>query len=163
MDCLVDLPSYWQCSCDITLNLFIFRRRRLGRLSGRCTLGGGSSGSSWYWTVYHHTISPPRYNSSFAELRAELLENNGTGIFSWVFESWTFVFNLTSPFYPIFPVWIQLYLDPLHYFLYTVSLVDILSLFQTQDLVNLQHHVIREKKLAEKETLVIFYNVIQVR
>jgi hypothetical protein len=28
--------------------------------------------------------------------------------------------------------------------------------------VNLQHHVIREKKLAEKETLVIFYNVIQV-
>ena len=57
----------------------------------------------------------------------------------------------------------KLYLDPLHYFLYTVSLVDILSLFQTQDLVNLQHHVIREKKLAEKETLVIFYNVIQVR
>ena len=28
--------------------------------------------------------------------------------------------------------------------------------------MNLQHHVIREKKLAEKETLVIFYNVIQV-
>jgi hypothetical protein len=36
------------------------------------------------------------------------------------------------------------------------------DVLQTQDLVNLQHHVIREKKLAEKETLVIFYNVIQV-
>ena len=33
---------------------------------------------------------------------------------------------------------------------------------QTRDLVNLQHHVIREKKLSEKETLVIFYAVIDI-
>ena len=33
---------------------------------------------------------------------------------------------------------------------------------QTRDLVNLQHHVIREKKLSEKETLVIFYAVIEI-
>ena len=29
-------------------------------------------------------------------------------------------------------------------------------------MVNLQHHVIREKKLSEKETLVIFYAVIEI-
>ena len=33
---------------------------------------------------------------------------------------------------------------------------------QTRDLVNLQHHVIRQKKLSEKETLVIFYAVIEI-
>lgn len=33
---------------------------------------------------------------------------------------------------------------------------------QTRDLINLQHHVIREKKLNEKETLVIFYAVIEI-
>ena len=33
---------------------------------------------------------------------------------------------------------------------------------QTRNLVNLQHHVIREKKLTEKETLVIFYAVIEI-
>jgi len=33
---------------------------------------------------------------------------------------------------------------------------------QTQDLVNLQHHVIREKKLGEREALVIFYNVVKI-
>jgi len=33
---------------------------------------------------------------------------------------------------------------------------------QTQDLVNLQHHVIREKKLSERETLVIFSNVVSI-
>ena len=33
---------------------------------------------------------------------------------------------------------------------------------KTQDLVNLQHHVIREKKLSEREALSIFYNVVCV-
>merc|ERR1712223_2013770 len=33
---------------------------------------------------------------------------------------------------------------------------------RTRDLVNLQHHVIRQKKLSEKETLVIFYAVIEI-
>jgi len=33
---------------------------------------------------------------------------------------------------------------------------------QTQNLVNLQHHVIREKKLSERETLVIFHNVVKI-
>jgi len=33
---------------------------------------------------------------------------------------------------------------------------------QTEDLVNLQHHVIREKKLSERETLVIFLNVVKI-
>jgi len=33
---------------------------------------------------------------------------------------------------------------------------------QTRDLINLQHHVIREKKLTEKETLVIFHAVINI-
>ena len=32
----------------------------------------------------------------------------------------------------------------------------------TADLINLQHHVIREKRLSEKETLVVFYNVIKI-
>jgi len=32
----------------------------------------------------------------------------------------------------------------------------------TRDLINLQHHVIREKKLTEKETLVIFHAVIDI-
>ena len=33
---------------------------------------------------------------------------------------------------------------------------------QTRDLINLQHHVIREKKLSEKESLVIFHAVISI-
>ena len=33
---------------------------------------------------------------------------------------------------------------------------------RTQNLVNLQHHVIREKKLSEREALSIFYNVVCV-
>jgi len=33
---------------------------------------------------------------------------------------------------------------------------------KTRDLINLQHHVIREKKLTEKETLVIFHAVIDI-
>ena len=33
---------------------------------------------------------------------------------------------------------------------------------KTQDLVNLQHHVIREKKLSEREALSVFYNVVCV-
>ena len=33
---------------------------------------------------------------------------------------------------------------------------------RTQDLINLQHHVIREKKLSEREALSIFYNVVCV-
>ena len=32
----------------------------------------------------------------------------------------------------------------------------------TADLINLQHHVIREKRLSEKETLVVFYNVVGI-
>ena len=32
----------------------------------------------------------------------------------------------------------------------------------TADLINLQHHVIREKRLSEKDTLVVFYNVIKI-
>ena len=32
----------------------------------------------------------------------------------------------------------------------------------TSDLINLQHHVIREKRLSEKETLVVFYNVVGI-
>ena len=32
----------------------------------------------------------------------------------------------------------------------------------TADLINLQHHVIREKRLSEKETLVVFYNVVKI-
>merc|ERR1719357_1861752 len=33
---------------------------------------------------------------------------------------------------------------------------------EMDDLINLQHHVIREKRLSEKETLVIFYNVVKI-
>lgn len=33
---------------------------------------------------------------------------------------------------------------------------------RTQDLINLQHHVIREKKLSEREALGIFYNVVKI-
>ena len=32
----------------------------------------------------------------------------------------------------------------------------------TADLMNLQHHVIREKRLSEKETLVVFHNVVGI-
>ena len=32
----------------------------------------------------------------------------------------------------------------------------------TQSSRELQHHVIREKRLSEKETLVIFYNVVKI-
>ena len=33
---------------------------------------------------------------------------------------------------------------------------------KTRDLINLQHHVIREKKLSEKESLVIFHSVVTI-
>jgi serine/threonine-protein kinase 40 len=33
---------------------------------------------------------------------------------------------------------------------------------RTQDLINLQHHVIREKKLNEREALSIFYSVVTI-
>ncbi|XP_078617367.1 serine/threonine-protein kinase 40-like [Branchiostoma floridae x Branchiostoma japonicum] len=33
---------------------------------------------------------------------------------------------------------------------------------QTADLINLQHYVIKEKKLSEKETIVIFYDVVRI-
>lgn len=33
---------------------------------------------------------------------------------------------------------------------------------KTSDLVNLQHYVIKEKKLIEKDALVIFYEVVTI-
>ena len=33
---------------------------------------------------------------------------------------------------------------------------------KTRNLINLQHHVIREKKLSEKESLVIFHSVVSL-
>ena len=33
---------------------------------------------------------------------------------------------------------------------------------KTRNLINLQHHVIREKKLSEKESLVIFHSVVSI-
>ena len=34
--------------------------------------------------------------------------------------------------------------------------------FRNADLLNLQHYVIREKKLSEKETIIIFYDTVRV-
>ena len=33
---------------------------------------------------------------------------------------------------------------------------------KTADLINLQHYVIKEKRLSERETVVIFYDVVRV-
>lgn len=33
---------------------------------------------------------------------------------------------------------------------------------QNADLINLQHYVIKEKKLSEKEAIIIFYDVVRV-
>ena len=33
---------------------------------------------------------------------------------------------------------------------------------QNVDLINLQHYVIKEKKLSEKEAIVIFYDIVRV-